>query len=366
MNAQKYRMRRQKADRIARISIFITLGLALVCGVIFLTSSKALSLFSNKNASAVALSQNTPSITATPFLPVISQQPASSPALTATPDPDALGDWTDTYSTPPPSTPLPKTDTRVNVLFLGSDQRPDEGIYRTDVILLISLDTKTQKASMVSFPRDLFVYIPGSNSMGRINTAYSYDGFSGLADTLQYNFGIRPDHYALATFDGFRSLINSLGGIDVEVNKSFADECLLVFPECPDGYLSLEPGTTHMNGQFALWYVTSRQSTSDLDRTRRVQEVILAIYQRLMRMDAIMHAPAMFKLYQNNVETDITLADITPLLPAAKALSNLDNIRGFTMGEQETTNYIDPTTGAMVLLPNYDAIRQMLVDALSE
>ncbi len=252
-----------------------------------------------------------------------------------------------------------KTEGQVNILILGSDWRPTGG-YRTDVFMLLSLYPKQGTASILSFPRDLYVNLPGMGNQ-RINVAQAYGGFELTNAMLETNFNVSADHYIMTNFDGFKNIINSLGGIDVNVGITLSDHC-----ELPQGgaakNCTVYPGINYMNGETALWYVRSRYSTSDLDRTRRAQEVMLALFSKMMSLDAVTRAPELYNLYSNTVETDMTLSDILPLVPLASTLINdTSKMRRYAIGIDEVTPTVLPASGAQVLLPNYDAI-QRLVD----
>ena len=106
---------------------------------------------------------------------------------------------------------------QVNILLLGSDQRDDPS-FRTDIIILLSIDLEHNTVSAVSFPRDLYVQIPGWE-MNRINTAQQVGGFQMMADTFEYNFGIRPEYYFMVDFNSFKAVIDSLGGINVNARS---------------------------------------------------------------------------------------------------------------------------------------------------
>ena len=245
---------------------------------------------------------------------------------------------------------------RINLLLLGSDQRPYEGGFRTDTIILVSLDPSTGTASLVSFPRDLYVYIPGWTQQ-RINTAMGYGGFPLLADTLAYNFGVRPEHYVIVNFWAFTQTIDNLGGIDVYATQALTDH------RDGYGYYTIEPGLNHMDGETALWYARSRYSTSDFDRGRRQQEVVLALFKRLLSLNAIEKAPELYDLYAQNVTTDLSFQDIAPLLPLAALLSDSSRIQQYFIGPGQVTTWTTPG-GAQVLLPNPDAINAVLWQAL--
>jgi LCP family protein required for cell wall assembly len=245
---------------------------------------------------------------------------------------------------------------RVNLLLLGSDQRPYEGGFRTDTIILVSLDPSQGTASLVSFPRDLYVYIPGWTEQ-RINTAMGYGGFPLLADTLEYNFGVRPEHYVMVNFWAFVTAIDSLGGIDVEAAQTLTDH------RDGHGYYTIYPGLNHMDGETALWYARSRYSTSDFDRGRRQQEVVVALFKRLLSLNALEKAPELYDIYSQNVTTDLSFQEIAPLLPLAAQLSDTSRIQQYYIGPAQVTPWTTPG-GAQVLLPNPGAINAVLWQAL--
>jgi len=122
-----------------------------------------------------------------------------------------------------------------------------------------------------------------------------------------------------------------------------------------------------MDGATALWYVRSRYSTSDIDRLRRAQEVLLAIFQRLMNLDAIAKAPQLWSDFSSSIETDMRLDQILALLPLAPALlADQTRIHQYSIDYQEVTGYIVPQTGADVLLPDYSDIAVLLNESFSQ
>ena len=260
--------------------------------------------------------------------------------------------------TPVPVIPVGELpENQVNILMLGVDDF-GENNYRTDVIMLLSINPKHKTASIISFPRDLYVTIPGYWS-NRINTAWQLGGFTLLQDTFEVNFGIRPEYYMMVNYNGFKDVVDSIGGIDVEVSEELQDSCQLD----PSGWCILEPGLTHMNGGTALWYSRSRLTTSDFDRNRRAQEVVMAIFKKAVNLNMLSKVPELYSLYREYVDTDIPLSLILPLLPMAKPLMNPENIRRFSVGPEMVTNWIT-YEGAMVLMPNNAAISEMISEAL--
>jgi LCP family protein required for cell wall assembly len=246
-------------------------------------------------------------------------------------------------------------------MVLGNDLRPGGG-YRTDVMMLVAVNTGKGTVSVVSFPRDLYVTIPGWTTE-RMNTAFPHGGFPMLADTLEYNFGVRPKFYIMTNFQGFIGIINGLGGVNVEASAFLSDSCDL--PQNVAGHCTVNPGTVTMDGATALWYVRSRHSTSDFDRLRRAQEVLYAVFMKLMNVNVIARLPELYTAYMSSVETNIGVDDIAPLLPvASQVLGDSSLIRRFTVGPGLVYNYVTEG-GAMVLLPNYTAIQQLMLDVLN-
>lgn len=247
-------------------------------------------------------------------------------------------------------------ENQVNILLLGSDQRPYEGGFRTDVILLATINLDQQTIHLTSFPRDLYVTLPGFYN-DRINSAQFRGGFNLMADTFEYNFGFRPDYYGMINFYGFQSLIDTLDGIDVNVSQTLTDH------RSGYGDFTVYPGTVHMDGETALWYVRSRYSSSDFDRTRRQQEVVAALIRRLVSFDLVTKFPQLYEQFQGIIETNLPLSEISPLLPVADNLIRKE-IGRYAVGPAHVSNWVTPG-GAQVLLPNQSAIQALLREALN-
>jgi LCP family protein required for cell wall assembly len=244
----------------------------------------------------------------------------------------------------------------INLLVLGSDQRPYDGGFRTDTIILVSINTSDKSVSMVSFPRDLYVYIPGW-SYQRINTAMGYGGFDLLAQTLDYNFGVKPTSYIMVNFDVFQNIINKLGGLEVEVASTFKDIYL-------DGnYKRVPAGTNHMNGATALWYARSRQTSNDFDRARRQQEVLHAVIKRILKADVLENAKVLFDAYVNNVTTNISWKETASLISLSVNLKDPSQIKRYVIGPGDVYDWITPG-GAMVLVPYQERIINLLHEAI--
>ena len=302
-------------------------------------------------------------------------------APTATFEPNAI---LPTEATPqsfyaPPYAPDPVsvlTDTQtVTFLLLGSDKRPGQTYFRTDTIIIAAVRPESGQVTLISVPRDLYVYIP-TIGMDRVNAAYEYGemhqyaggGAVLLKDTILYNLGIRIDHLAIVDFDGFRRIVDTLGGLDVPVFCSYTDWHLIdpnYDPEDENNWAlyTVGPGVVHMDGDLALWYARSRKKSSDFDRGRRSQEVLRALYARALQTGAISKIPQLYKDFSSSVITDLGLDGILKLSPLTLHLNNAD-IRSYYIGRDAVTGWMT-AGGASVLLPNAPVIQSLLQQALS-
>lgn len=256
---------------------------------------------------------------------------------------------------PPPTMPIEQAEGQMNILMLGSDQRPEDGGFRTDVILLLTINPENGKVALTSFPRDIYIYQPGWH-MDRINTAYARGEFELVALSFEYNFGVRLDHWVLVNFEGFREIIDALGGIDVEVGQTLVDQ--------RDGYgqYIVEQGNALMDAETALWYVRSRGSSDDFDRTRRQQEVLQAIFFRSISLDMLNKAPQVYDAYKQMVQTDLSFTELLPLLSLPSQVRN-GGVQGYIIGPNQVSPFVT-SSGALVLLPDRDAVRRVLLEAL--
>jgi LCP family protein required for cell wall assembly len=254
---------------------------------------------------------------------------------------------------------------RVNILLLGIDKRPDEQYARTDTMILVTVDPVTGKAGMLSIPRDLWVTIPGYGE-NRINTAHyvgDKNGYPGggpalAMKTVQYNLGVPVHFYVRVDFDGFRRIVDTLGGIDIDVPQAIND------PKYPDenyGYdpFYIETGLQHLDGNTALKYARTRATLgSDFDRARRQQRVLIAIREKALAIGAIPRIPELWSTMADTVQTDLQLVDILELAKLADQITS-DDIQSAVLDHTMTVDY-KTDTGAQVLLPVREKIRPVI------
>ncbi len=244
-------------------------------------------------------------------------------------------------------------------LILGSDYRPESG-FRTDTILLAAVDSRSGKASVVSFPRDLWVSIPGFGE-GRINTVMQKGGFPLLTNTLQTNFGVYPTQYAMINMDGFLQVVDTLDGITINTENYTADACDGSLD--PDRWCEVGPGMVSLDSELALWYVRARYNSSDFDRMRRTQEVIKAVFAKVATPAGMLKIPQLMRIYETGVESNINPDDLLPLVRVGLGF-NLDDVRWYVVGSDVVTSWTT-AEGAAVLLPDTPAIQAILQEALT-
>jgi LCP family protein required for cell wall assembly len=258
---------------------------------------------------------------------------------------------------------------RINILLLGIDRREkDPGPWRTDTMILVSLDPATNSASMLSIPRDLWVDIPGYGE-SRINTAHStgdqqkYPG-GGVAlakKTVSTALGVPVHYYVRIDFFGFERLVDAIGGLDIYVKEPIHDE------EYPDGnygtfVLDIPAGPQHMNGERALQYARTRHGTGDFNRMARQQEVIKAALDKVLKLDIpLSRVPELIELAGDSLQTDLVLSEILALIPIVKNLAPED-IQAAVIDGSMTISTVTPA-GWWVEVPDWTKIHP-LVDQL--
>jgi len=328
----------------------------------------------------VPLPTGTPSPTVSP---TVAPSPSPIPSLLPTPAPATLvfpesfpipGPQATVPSTtlliPRPVLPVPVASDAINIVVLGSDQRPDWSEWHTDVVQVVSVQRDRGAVSVISVPRDLYLYIPGF-WMSRINfadfygEAYDYAGGGPalVRDTLLYNLGIRVDYFVRTNFDGLIGIVDTLGGVDIPVHCRLSD--YWPYPDENGEYptLTMEPGVRHMDGETALWYARSRKTTSVFSRERRQQQVLQALWRRVRDAGLLSQAPALWTEGRDMVETDLALADVLGLARVAHTLE-VQNVRLYNIGADVVTPWTTPYGGA-VFLPRWEDIQPMVAEAMA-
>lgn len=204
-----------------------------------------------------------------------------------------------------------------NILFIGADKEKG-GASRSDSIMIVSVNKKAGKIIVTSVLRDTHVDIPGECE-AKINSAYAWGGANLLIQTIEENFNIKIDGYAVVNFNMFTELVDGLGGIDIEVTENEADYINnrhnYKGEKKPDEFQSGE--SVHLNGYQALWYARIRKLDSDFMRTYRQRKVIAAIAENVKKellTGNIFGLIATAKEVAPNIETSLSKAEFTSLI----------------------------------------------------
>jgi LCP family protein required for cell wall assembly len=264
--------------------------------------------------------------------------------------------------TPPPiAPPLPVPEGVTSIVLLAGDRLPGQISWRTDSIIYVRINPATKVVGMVSIPRDLWVYMPG-HGYDRINTVdyqgesegYPGGGPALLNETLLMNRGITFDHYIRVNFEGFKEIVDILGGIDVDVECSV--ELWGADPDIPGAWKQIgfvPAGMQHMDGETALRYAQCRYNTPVFDRDRRQQKVLFAIRSRVLELGIPGLLPRALELLttmRDMIQTDlgpseiVTLAQLVPQIQPSSVNRRFIDL---SMAAQWTT-----PEGAWVMLPD--------------
>ena len=285
-------------------------------------------------------------------------------------DPNVPATVSTTLPIPTPVPPVPVAADAVNIVVLGSDRRPDWSEWHTDAVHVVSIQRDRGEVSVISIPRDVYLYVPGF-WMSRINfadfygEAYDYEGEGPalVRDTLLYNLGIRVDYFVRTNFDGLIGIVDTLGGVDIPVHCRLSD--YWPYPDENGEYpiLTMEPGIHHLDGETALWYTRSRMTTSVFSRDRRQQQVLRAIWHKARDAGMLSQVPALWRQGRDMVKTDLTLTDILDLAQIAFTLED-QNVRFYNIGADEVTPWTTPYGGG-VFLPRWEDIKPILAEAMA-
>ncbi len=298
-----------------------------------------------------------PSATATASptgVPGLSATPTTPPDVTRTP----WGNYPGPQSNP--ATPIPRPFSGLSIpdsvktgVLVGID-RPSPFSGRTDSVMLVFYSPDNARASLVSIPPDLFVYLPGY-TMQRLNTAYALGGMDLVNTTLEYNLGVRPQTWAAFHLDSFTRLVDQLGGIIVY-------NPVLIWDQCGN----ILPGLVRMDGQLALCYARFRRGMDEGDRNNRQLEVVRQVFLKMVRFGNLARLPSLYSAHQNTVESNLVLNDLLGLMPLALNLGDDDRVATFYLGADELKEWqmSDPFQ-SKVFLPRRAGMQKVLQDAIN-
>lgn len=247
-----------------------------------------------------------------------------------------------------------------NILFLGVDARVIKGEdaknSRSDSMMVVSIDTKHNCVKTISFLRDTWVYIPCKDMNQRLNAACQYGSYSGVKDTIEYNFGIKLDGYVVVNFHVFQELVDALGGVEMEITEAEAKE--VNSHKVRYGNAKLEVGKHVLTGKQALAYCRIRKIDTDFQRAYRQRMVIKSI------IAGVKAQPTKSISIANNcaeyIETDLTKSELKKIsLKATKCIKN--DMLETRVPFDGTWKYAN-INGNSVITIDADANKDMLID----
>lgn len=224
----------------------------------------------------------------------------------------------DTYHSPATdheqATPvsIPKWDGKepVHILLMGTDTRDADSNGRSDSMMVATIDPVTKKAYIMSILRDTYVDIPGHGS-SRLNAAYSYGGVELAKETVSNLLEIPIDYYVTIDFEGFKTLVDTIGGVEIDVEKD------MNYTDGGDQHrydIHLTKGLQHLDGTHALQYVRFRHdATSDFTRTERQRKFLTALAAELQSSTSIVKLPSILSSIAPYLHTNLSLTDMIKL-----------------------------------------------------
>ena len=321
------------------------------------------------------------------------------PEASPTPDPDESVEPTDaaTPSAPPSAEPtavgsdvpdvsIPPWDgeERLNILLIGADKQG--GGHRTDTLITVSIDPVTKKVAMFSLPRDTVdVPVPagaprslwGRTYRQKINSFYlnnvrrsdvwpgkqNVRGYNALKATLGELYGLDIKYFVEVDFDGFKQVVDALGGVTVNVQVPVVDDAY------PTGVaknmrLYIPSGIQHMTGAQALRYARSRNTSNDFDRGARQQRILLSMREQADPAILLPRMPELVDALKSTVKTDIPLDQLPKLLGLATEVDTKD-IRSYVFSPSRYSQDTCQDSRGCVVIPKVNAIRDAVEHAFT-
>lgn len=291
--------------------------------------------------------------------------------LTATPgtlDPNGFP-----IPTPMPTFEINRSFETINFLLIGHDSESDGqegGGFRTDSMIILSVNRTSGTVAMLSLPRDLYVYAPSWQSQ-RLNVMWAhgmavYGGYDGgfriMRETILYNFGLQLHYYAVIDFSGFKEIIDTLGGVNIAVDCPIQDYRFTGEYDTNGDptfeLVTIEVGLHHMDSITALMYARSRRTSNDFDRGRRQQQLLRSVWAAARTGGWLTDVPTLYPLLTRVVETNIPLEVMLELAPLALSIQPTAVESHFFHTGRETMGYTTPSGAAVQL--STDKMRELI------
>lgn len=252
----------------------------------------------------------------------------------------------------------------LNILLIGEDRRPEEGRTRSDSIIIMTVDKENKVIKLTSLMRDLYVQIPGYSG-SKISTSYVRGGIQLLEETIKQNFDIHIDGSIRVDFSDFRSVIDSIGGIElniredeIDVLNTYIKECNKIFGENENSNLVKKSGVQKLNGLQVLAHSRSRYiETGDFGRTERQREILIAVSEQIKKLE-IWHTLKTAYSVLPLLTTDMGNIDLLKL-GISICETGVNNIETHNIPVEASFEF-DNIEGMDVMVPDLDICKQAL------
>lgn len=266
---------------------------------------------------------------------------------------------------------------RFTVLVAGLDRRPNEHAsleYRTDAIMLVNIDMTAQTIGILSIPRDIHFAMPDSGELVPINTLLlrgesRQEGYGPIfmMDTIQYNLGIYVDTYVFFDFEAFTTLIDAVGGVEIDLTYNIYDQ---TFPNMNYGFdpFILQAGQHLLDGEDALKFARTRHGDNDYVRGQRQLQVLMGLRDKLLSPDLLTRllpqAPTLLQRLNDHVYTDIALDEALRLGQSALAIPPENLVTG-ALNQEYTLTY-SSGRGNTIRVPDREKLITLMVSVFGE
>lgn len=266
----------------------------------------------------------------------------------------------------------------LNVMLFGEDNAKGEKFGRSDSMIMLSIDNRHKKLKMTSFQRDSYVYVDGYG-YDKLTNAYAYGGPKLTIQTIESNFGVKVDRYAVVDYASFIDIIDVLGGIDLELTQDEIDyiNYQLYKNKQSDTRTTITdaPGKVHLTGQQALWYARNRGLDSseegigiagdDWDRTSRQRKLLETMFNDMKGADLTQIISIVGKVGPL-VTTNLKKDEITALVSHSMTYLTY-SVEQYTVPEEGQWYYMNDTpVGSVIAFSDLETQRKLFAEFIYE
>lgn len=223
----------------------------------------------------------------------------------------------------------PATD-NVSILFIGIDEsekrkEKNQSNQLSDALILATLNIEDHTVKLLSIPRDSYVYVPERDTYTKINHAHSYGGPKATIETVENFLNVPVDYYVRLNFNAFMDIVDTLGGVEIDVEKEIIEQ------DSRDvaGAIHLYPGLQTLDGEEALAYARTRKIDNDIERGKRQQELVKAIVSKALSLGSVLKYDELIETVGDNMKTSMSFNDIKSLI--AYGATGTINLESYTL-----------------------------------